>query len=152
MGGLARDGTAELVSRDQIIRCERGCIPSSADHEEDCQPNPFDPYSVVVVVVFILKTVLTSIQYPSLFLTLQGKETNFRGHRLTQNKAQKNNGKIKKTQRKSSTCEKTMIQVPKNNRFRKTRSRLGYENPKKKVEPIAPNSEAESQTKYTIPV
>ena len=44
---------------------------------------------VVVVVVFILKTVLTSIQYP-LFLPLQGKETNFRGHRLTQNKVQKN--------------------------------------------------------------
>ena len=34
--------------------------------------------------------------------------------------------KIKKTQRKSNTCEKHMIQVPKNNRFRKTRSRLGY--------------------------
>ena len=48
---------------------------------------------VVVVVVFTLKTVLTSIQY-LLFLTLQGKETNFRGHRLTQTKVQKNN-KIK---------------------------------------------------------
>ena len=32
---------------------------------------------------------------------------------------------IKKTQRKSNTCEKHMIQVPKSNRFRKTRSRLG---------------------------
>ena len=40
---------------------------------------------VVVVVVLTLKTVLTSIQY-LLFLTLQGKETNFRGHKLTQNK------------------------------------------------------------------
>ena len=38
----------------------------------------------VVVVVFTLKPVLTSIQY-LLFLTLQGKETNFRGHKLTQN-------------------------------------------------------------------
>ena len=37
---------------------------------------------VVVVVVFTLKTVLTSIQY-LLFVTLQGKETNFRGHKLT---------------------------------------------------------------------
>ena len=36
---------------------------------------------VVVVVVLTLKTVLTSIQY-LLFLTLQGKETNFRGHKL----------------------------------------------------------------------
>ena len=35
----------------------------------------------IVVVVFTLKTVLTSIQY-LLFLTLQGKETNFRGHKL----------------------------------------------------------------------
>ena len=43
-----------------------------------------------------------------------------------------------------------MIQVPKNNKFRKARSRLGQENPKKEVEPIAPNSEAESQTKYAI--
>ena len=39
-----------------------------------------------------------------------------------------------------------MIQVPKNNRFRKTRSRLGKENPQKEVESIAPNSEPESQT------
>ena len=34
---------------------------------------------VVVVVVFTLKPVLTSIQY-LLFLALQDKETNFRGH------------------------------------------------------------------------
>ena len=39
---------------------------------------------VVDVVVF---TVLTSIQY-LLFLAFQGKETNFRGHKLTQNKVQ----------------------------------------------------------------
>ena len=44
---------------------------------------------VVVVVVFTLKTVLTSSS-TLLFLTLQGKETNFRGHTLTQNKVQKN--------------------------------------------------------------
>ena len=47
---------------------------------------------VVVVVVFTLKIVLTSIQY-LLFLTLQVKETNFRGHKLTQNKVQKNKNK-----------------------------------------------------------
>ena len=47
------------------------------------------PDTVVVVVVFTLKTVLASIQY-LLFLTLQGKETNFRGHKLTQNKVQEN--------------------------------------------------------------
>ena len=43
-----------------------------------------------------------------------------------------------------------MTQAPKNNKFRKKRSRLGQENPQKVVEPIDPNSEAESQTKYTI--
>ena len=52
--------------------------------------------NIVVVVVFTLKTVLTSIQYPSLSYSLQGKETNFRGHKLTQNKVQKNNDKNKK--------------------------------------------------------
>ena len=37
------------------------------------------------------------IQYSTLlFLTLQGKETNFRIHKLTQNKVQKNNDKNKK--------------------------------------------------------
>ena len=56
-----------------------------------------------------------------------------------------------------------MIQVPKNNRFlkitgsektknkkqNKKQVRVGNPPPKKEVEPIAPNSEAESQTKYT---
>ena len=45
----ARDGTAELVSRDQILRRERGQgdihYPCSADHERDWQPYPVDPYS-----------------------------------------------------------------------------------------------------------
>ena len=85
---------------------------------------------VVVVVVFTLKTVLTSIQ-SLLFLTLKGEETNFRGHKLPQNKVQK-----KKTQRESpNTCEKNIRQVPKNNKFRKTRSRLGQKTPKRKKSP-----------------
>ena len=100
-------------------------------------------------IVFTLKTVMTSLSSTLLFLTLlQGKETNFRGHKLTQNKVQKNNDKIKKTQRKSQYF-KNMIQVPKNNRFRKTRSRLGQENPKKEVEPIAPNSEQQHWQPYS---
>ena len=45
---LTRDGTAEPVSRDQSIRCEhlQGNIhfPCSADHEQDWQPHPVDPY------------------------------------------------------------------------------------------------------------
>ena len=40
---------------------------------------------------------------PFSFFTLQGKETNFRGHKLTQNKVQKNNDKIKKDPEKVPT-------------------------------------------------
>ena len=43
------DGTAEPVSRDQILRRERGQgnihFPCSADHVQDQQPYPVDPYS-----------------------------------------------------------------------------------------------------------
>ena len=49
MTRLTRDGTAEPVSRDQILRHARGQgnihFPSSADHEQDWQPYPVDPYS-----------------------------------------------------------------------------------------------------------
>ena len=49
MSRLARDGTAEPVSRDQILRRERGQgnIPfsCSADHVLDWQPYLVDPYS-----------------------------------------------------------------------------------------------------------
>ena len=48
MSRLTRDGTAEPVSRDQILRRERGqgkkkknCL---ADHEQDWQPYPVGPY------------------------------------------------------------------------------------------------------------
>ena len=49
MSRLTRDGTAETVSRDQILRYERGQgnihFSCSADHEQDGQPYPVDPYS-----------------------------------------------------------------------------------------------------------
>ena len=49
MGRLTRDGTAEPVSQDQILRRgrEQGNIhfPCSADHVHDWQPNPVGPYS-----------------------------------------------------------------------------------------------------------
>ena len=49
MSRLTRDGTAEPVSRDQILRCERGQgnihFLCSADHEQDWQPHPVGPYS-----------------------------------------------------------------------------------------------------------
>ena len=49
MSRLARNGTAEPVSRDEILRRERGQgnirFPCSTDHEQDWQPYPVDPYS-----------------------------------------------------------------------------------------------------------
>ena len=46
---LTRDGTAEPVLRDQILRHERGQgnihFSCSADHVQDWQPYPVDPYS-----------------------------------------------------------------------------------------------------------
>ena len=51
MSRLTRDGTAEPVSRDQILRHARGQgnvhFPYSADHEQDWQPYPVDPYSAI---------------------------------------------------------------------------------------------------------
>ena len=51
MSRLARDGTAEPVSRDQILRHARGQgiihFPRSADHEQDWQLYPVDPYSAI---------------------------------------------------------------------------------------------------------
>ena len=51
MSRLTRDGTAEPISRDQILRHarEQGNIifPCSADHEQDWQPYPVDPYSAI---------------------------------------------------------------------------------------------------------
>ena len=53
MNRLTRDGTAEPVSRDQILRHARGQrnvhFPCSADHEQDWQPYPVDPYSAIYV-------------------------------------------------------------------------------------------------------
>ena len=46
---MARDGTAEPVSRDQTLRREHGQKDThflcSADHEQDWQPYAVDPYS-----------------------------------------------------------------------------------------------------------
>ena len=52
MSRLTRDGTAEPVSRDQILRHARGPgninFPCSADHEQDWQPDPVDQYSAIL--------------------------------------------------------------------------------------------------------
>ena len=51
MSRLTRDGMAEPVSRDQNLRHARGQgnvhFPCSADHEQDWQPYPVDPYSAI---------------------------------------------------------------------------------------------------------
>ena len=51
MSRLTRDGTAEPVSRDQILRRERGqgniYFPCSADREQDWQSYPVDPYYAI---------------------------------------------------------------------------------------------------------
>ena len=49
MSRLLRDGTAEPVSRDQILRRELGQgnihFPCLADHKQGWKPYPVDPYS-----------------------------------------------------------------------------------------------------------
>ena len=51
MSRLTQDGTAEPVSRDQILRHAREQenihFPCSADREQDWQPYPVDPYSAI---------------------------------------------------------------------------------------------------------
>ena len=48
MGRLTRDETAESAWGEQILGRERGQgknhFPCSADHEQDWQPHPVDPY------------------------------------------------------------------------------------------------------------
>ena len=55
MSRLTRDGTTELISRDQILRRERRQrnihFPCSADHEQDWQPYPVDLYSGICMVI-----------------------------------------------------------------------------------------------------
>ena len=60
MSRLTRDGTTEPVSRDQILRRERGQgnihFPCSADQEQDWQPDPVDPYSTTTTYVMAIHT------------------------------------------------------------------------------------------------
>ena len=70
MGRLTRDGTAEPVSRDQIRRRERGQgnihFPCSADHEQDWQPYPDDPYSAMCDDHTYIHTYILLTQAPNL--------------------------------------------------------------------------------------
>ena len=75
MSRLTRDGTAETVSRDQIIRHERGQgnihCPCSADHEQDWQPYPVDPYSCYAICVTIhLHYIMYIMYYISIYICI----------------------------------------------------------------------------------
>ena len=71
MSRLTRDGTAEPVSRDQILRHAWGQgnihFPCSADHEQDWQPYQVHPYSAIghtyihtyIHILYNIKNVLT---------------------------------------------------------------------------------------------
>ena len=62
MSRLTRDGTADPVSRDQILRRERGQenihVPCLADHEQDWQPYPVNAQSAICVIIHIYIRVL----------------------------------------------------------------------------------------------
>ena len=55
MSRLTRNGIAEPVSRDRVLRRVRGQgnihFPCSADHEQDWQPYPVDPNSAIYVMI-----------------------------------------------------------------------------------------------------
>ena len=58
MTRLTRDGKAKPVLRDQILMHVRGPgnihSPCSADHEQDWQPYPVDPYSAIYVMTIYI--------------------------------------------------------------------------------------------------
>ena len=66
MSRLTQEGTAEPISRDQIFRRERRqrdiIFPCSADHEQDWQPYPVDPYILIPAYYSIRATVDGAIQ------------------------------------------------------------------------------------------
>ena len=74
MSRLMRDGTAETVSRDQILRHERGQgnidFPCSADHGQDWQPYPVDPFSCYMCDDIMSITVVYSTQYSTIYIVI----------------------------------------------------------------------------------
>ena len=93
MNRLTRDGTAEPVSRDQVLRHARGQenvhFPCSADHEQDWQPYPVDLYSAIcddhlLLCVFASHSFLTSssLDVPA-GVTQEGGHTGFLIHHLS---------------------------------------------------------------------
>ena len=76
MSRLTRDGSAEPVSRDQILRRERGQgnihFSCSADHEQDWQPYPVDQYSCYLCnyIRLLLWTVLARFGVPQIMISV----------------------------------------------------------------------------------
>ena len=75
MSRLTRDGTAEPVSRDQILRRERGqgniVFPCSADHEQGWQHYSVDPHSCYMcdhTYIYFLE--ITEVSYSILFVLI----------------------------------------------------------------------------------
>ena len=86
MSRLTRDGITEPISRDQILRRERGQgnihIPCSADHEQDWQPYPVDPYSAICddhtyIHAYILHTTFETISISPCLMYLHSKIDRF---------------------------------------------------------------------------
>ena len=79
MSRLTRDGTAEPVSRDQILRRERGqeniIFLCSADHEQGWQPYPVDSYSAICVVVIVVSHIQRIGCQPEKTIFLHGGES-----------------------------------------------------------------------------
>ena len=80
MSGLTRDGTVEPASRDQFLRLERGygkyyLFPCSADHEQDWQPYPVDPYSAesLAIHTYTVHTVTSAFPLPRFSATMSRK-------------------------------------------------------------------------------
>ena len=79
MSRLARDGTAEPISRDRFLRHARGQgninFPCSADHAQDWQPYPGDPYSVLYVVDYTyIHTNIVTHHYIKLYRKIKNKK------------------------------------------------------------------------------
>ena len=73
MSRLMRYGTAEPVSRDQTLRHVRGqrniIFLFSADHEQDWQPYPVDPYSAIYVMTIHMPKRTRAEEYYFSFLS-----------------------------------------------------------------------------------
>ena len=73
---LTRDGTSEPVSKDQILRRERGQgnvhFLCSADHEQDWQPYPVDPTTGLIV--YSSSSIITSLSMVVLIVCISEKK------------------------------------------------------------------------------